>query len=101
MEDIYEANQLRPGDQFAALPPLASVPAGVVVVGPEVSPAIDRDHDGHFTVADVRQMVAPAPVILGEVSGVVCECGQPMFAARHWPDGRTLYRCQCGLHVTF
>ncbi len=88
MEDIYEANQLRPGDQFPALPPLASVPAGV-------------DHDGHFTVADVRQMVSPAPVSLGEVSGVVCECGRPMFAARYWPDGRTLYRCQCGLHITF
>lgn len=108
MEEAYELGQLRPTTELPPLPPLAGVTPGPVVRPLEVAPpvvavskSVDRDHDGQLSQGDVRAMVAPPPVYLGRVSDVTCECGQAMFVAREWPDGRTLYRCSCGKAMTF
>jgi len=49
----------------------------------------------------VAAIVAPPPAVVGELSGVYCECGLEMLRIRELADGRTSYHCQCGKGVTF
>lgn len=91
LEAGYERDQLRPTTELPPLPPLAGhggESLGEVVGG---------------RIVGLAELIAgrhPAPVI-GELSGVYCQCGLEMVRVRELSDGRTAYRCQCGKGVTF
>jgi len=106
MEANFERDQLRPGTVLPPLPPLAhsSIPDGVEIVSGGVSvvlPDHGRGPDSSGLAKKVEAIVAPPPAVIGELSGVYCECGLEMFRLRDLADGRTSYRCQCGKGVAW
>lgn len=94
MESNYERDQLRPTTELPPLPPLAGAGGPVVLPVEVVAPKSDLEER-------VKAIVAPPPAVVGELSGVYCECGLEMYRVRDLADGRTSYRCQCGKGVTF